>query len=421
MINDDGYYHVPAHNWEMLQGKIGEMNRRAARLGCEPITLRIVDEYEVERKRDRTKIKYKVRYFRVEATGQTPKLNGWRLMAAIEKQDTGENILRCVPGVSLPESFRTTDAHCDHCRSERRRKEVFILQHDDGHYAQVGRQCIADFLGHQSVENICGRAEWDFDLSKELDEAGDEDYCGRRGETVVNMIEYVTAAAICVRRLGWISRSKAAELGDGECGGPQASADSAWDVCTRGDHIVTEWIARNELYPEERDEKLAAEALAWARALPTQGVPDYIYNLGVACRLDYVLLKTRGIVASVISAYLREQDRIAELGYEAKKERHHVGTVGERMGFAQVTVVRLKYFESMFGVKTLCKFEMPEGNWLVWWASGDTDWLHEGDVLDITGTVKKHSEYKDKPQTELSRVAKGLPKPKKVKKIKATV
>lgn len=420
MIHDDGYYHVPAHNWEMLQAKIGEMNRRAARLGCEPITLRIVDEYEVERKRERSKIKCKVRYFRVEATGQTPKLKGWRLMAAVEKQETGENILRCVPGVTLPESFRTTDAHCDHCKSDRRRKEVFILQHDDGRYAQVGRQCIADFLGRQSVEHICGMAEWDFNLSKELDEAGDEDYCGHRGETVVNMTEYVTAAAICVRRLGWISRSKAAEWG-GDEGGPQASSDSAWDICTRHDHIVAEWIVKNELYPEERDEKLAAEAIAWARALPTQGVPEYIYNLGVACRMECVRLKTRGLVASVISAYLREQDRIAELGYEAKKERKHVGTVGERTGFAQVTVVRLKYFEGNFGVKTLCKFETAEGNWLVWWASGNTDWLNEGDVVDITATIKKHSEYKDKPQTELSRVAQGLPKPKKAKKPKVAV
>ena len=151
------------------------MNRRAARLGCEPTVLKIVGEYDVERKREGTKIKYLAHYFQVEVTGQTPKLNGWQLMAAIEMQPSGENMVRCVPGQTVPESYRTTDTHCDHCKSIRFRKEVFILRHDDGHFAQVGRSCIADFLGNVSVEHILGRAEWDFALNTELKEAGDED------------------------------------------------------------------------------------------------------------------------------------------------------------------------------------------------------------------------------------------------------
>jgi hypothetical protein len=75
----------------------------------------------------------------------------------------------------------------------------------------------------------------------------------------------------------------------------------------------------------------------------------------------------------------------------------------------------LKYFESQFGVKALCKFEDAAGNVLIWWASGNTEWLTEGDVLDITGTVKKHGDYNGKLQTELRRVSKSLPKVKKSK------
>lgn len=418
---DRPIYEIPATNLSALQAKLDEMNRRAVKLGCEPTTLKIVEEFEVERRREHTRIKYMVKYYKVEVVGQSPKLNGWKLLACIERQPSGENLVRTVPGETVPESYRTTDTHCDHCHTARFRKEVFILKHDDGRHAQVGRSCIADFLGHVSVENICGRAAWEFSLAEEMSEAGDESY-GSRVETTVEMMEFVSATAICVRRLGWLSRTKAAEMDAGYGQGPMSTSGIAWTICTSHDRNTLEMIEESSLFAEERDMEIAAEAIAWARGLGTTGVGDYIYNLGVAVRLDVVTWKTSGIVASVIAAYLREKERVGELGMKAKrKPSEHVGVVGERQGFAAVTVKSLKYIESQFGVKTLCKFETTEGNTLIWWCSGNSEWLKEGETLDITGTVKKHNDYKGWLQTELSRVAAGLPKPKKVKKAKAAV
>ena len=408
-------YEIPAANLPMLQEKLDEMNRRCKRLGCEPTTLTVVGEYEVERRREHTRVKYQVRYLKIEVTGQTPKLNGWKLTAAIEMQESGENLVRCVPGETVPEFYRSTDTHCDHCESVRNRKEVFVLRHDDGRWAQVGRQCIADFLGHVSVEAICGRAQWDIALAEEMENAEDEGYGEGRGEVHLAIFEYVTTVAICVRRLGWLSRTKAAEMGGEYGGGPRSTSSIAWQVCTCKDRMTKELIEDVGLHAEERDMELAAEAVVWARNLGTQGVADYIYNLGVACRLDSVIWRTSGIVASVIAAYLREKERVAELGFKEKRVSAHVGVEGERQGFPAVTVTMLKYFESQFGVKTLCKFEDAAGNVLIWWASGNTEWLTEGDVLDITGTVKKHGDYNGKLQTELQRVSKGLPKVKKSK------
>jgi hypothetical protein len=162
---------------------------------------------------------------------------------------------------------------------------------------------------------------------------------------------------------------------------------------------------------------LAKDALAWGSALP-QDEADYLFNLGVACRLGFVKQQTTGIVASLIAAYQRHLDREEELNMrraeEAKKVRTHLGVVGERSGFPQVTIKSIRSFDSDFGVRTLIRFETAEGSILIWWASGDTEW-GEGDTLDITGTVKKHDDYKGTPQTVLSRVAKGLPKVKKTR------
>jgi hypothetical protein len=57
-----------------------------------------------------------------------------------------------------------------------------------------------------------------------------------------------------------------------------------------------------------------------------------------------------------------------------------------------------------------------EGRVIIWWASGEAEWVKEGETYEITGTIKEHGEYNGRKQTVLQRVAQGLPKPKKGKK-----
>jgi hypothetical protein len=206
-------YDIPAYNYEALADAVARMNRRAAKLGCEPLALRIVREYEQEQK-GRLGAKYMQARMEVELIGETPKFEGWSLLAAVEMQENGENLVRNVPGREVPEQYRTTDIHCDHCQTERRRKEVFILRHDDGRFVQVGRQCIADFLLHVSAANLAARAEWEFSALRTCEDAVDEDYCGRGGgEFRRDITEYLATVAIVIRRLGWLSRSAAMDRG----------------------------------------------------------------------------------------------------------------------------------------------------------------------------------------------------------------
>ena len=134
-----------------------------------------------------------------------------------------------------------------------------------------------------------------------------------------------------------------------------------------------------------------------------------------ACRLEYVKLSTTGLVGSAIAAYLRNCERVEELQKERQRDaqRKHVGIIDERMDFTQVTIKKLHYIDGNYGVRTLVKFETQDGNILIWWASKEVEW-QVGDVLDITGTVVKHSEFNGCPQTELKRVAERRPKPQKV-------
>lgn len=414
MNEDTGTYEIPKFNLDALNENLARLNKRAEKLGCPPVGIRIIREFEVER-RGKSGVKYKQAMLEVEPVGESPRLNGWRLVAAIERLESGENLVRTVPGATCPEHYRDTDSSCDHCKTDRRRKEVFVLQHEDGRYVQVGRSCIADFLGHVSVENLVAQAEWRMSIADMINAAGDSEwYGGSRGECVVPIQEFLGATAVVIRKLGWVSNTKAREEST-EFKPLRSSSSIAWQICTCHDQWTRQLVDECDLHEEERDEALAREALAWARGLG--GDSDYLYNLGVACRLECVKLNTAGIVGLAIAAYLRHCERVAELQNKRKQnvKRKHVGVVGERMGFARVTVKKLHYVDGNYGVRTLVRFETQDGDVLIWWASKEIEW-EIGAVLDITGTVVKHSEYNGCPQTELKRVAEGLPKVKKAEK-----
>jgi hypothetical protein len=413
MKTTENTYEIPKHNYPALLERLAVLNRRAAKLKCSEVGVRIIREFEVERKNPNTKATFKVAYLEVEPYGESPRLDGWRLIACIEPLESGENLVRVVPGAECPIKYRDTDTSCDHCKTDRRRKEVFVLRHEDGRFVQVGRTCIADFLGHVSVENIVAQAEWRMEMNDLLNEAGGEGFGSPHGERLVPINEYLATIAIVIRRLGWISNTKAREEST-EFRPLRSSSSIAWQICTCHDRFTRELIEECNLHAENRDLTLAQETLEWARV--QEGSSDYLYNLGVACRLDYVKLRTSGIVGSAIAAYLRYCERVDELRNESRKnkDRKHLGVVGERVGFAQVEIKKLHCMDGQYGVRTLVKFETIEGNILIWWSSKEIKW-GVGDKVDITGTIHKHSEYNGCPQTELKRVAEGLPKVRREK------
>jgi hypothetical protein len=220
----------------------------------------------------------------------------------------------------------------------------------------------------------------------------------------IDIVEYLNAVAICIRRLGWLSRS-ACRFSD-----ESSTATDAWDLVkpdlrTEKDKRNYEnWVESSNLIHQERDEKMAADSLKWAISHPVKGVSDYLYNLGVACRAGYVNRKTMGIVASAVSAYMRHLDREEELVQEkATKSREWVGEVKVRQDFTGLTVKHMKYIEGRYGTTTLVAFEDEPGNLIKWFASVSLDDINKGDVVDLKATVKKHDEYKGVKQTLITR------------------
>jgi hypothetical protein len=398
-------YKIKPVNLVALEEKIAKLNRKAAKLGCEPAVVTVIGEEMVKASRVMPGgriLKYEYEVKLVTVTGDTPKLEGWSLIAKVEYLDDARLIL-CVPGEECPEEFRTRGTECDHCKSKRQRKNVFVLQKGD-EYVQVGRTCIKDFLGGVSPEQLLSRATWNFNV---VEACGDyeEGGCGGRAPESIDITEYLNATAICIRRLGWLSKS-ACQFND-----ESSTASDAWDLVKpdcrneKDREVYEKWVEKMNLVHQERDETTAADALKWAVSQPVEGVGDYLYNLGVACRAGYVTRRTMGIVASAVSAYMRAMAKV-ELNQKQKdteKSREWVGEVKVRQDFTGLTVLSMRYIEGNYGTTTLVAFEDEPGNLIKWFASVELDNINKGDVVDLKATVKKHDDYKRVKQTLITR------------------
>jgi hypothetical protein len=257
-----------------------------------------------------------------------------------------------------------------------------------------------------SPEQLLSRATWNLNIAEAC---GDYEEGGGRScaPEAIDITEYLNATAICIRRLGWLSKS-ACRFSE-----ESSTASDAWDLVKpdirneKDREVYEKWVDTMNLVHQERDEKMAADALKWAVSQPVRGVGDYLYNLGVACRAGYVTRRTMGIVASAVSAYMRHLDRESELNQKQKddavKSREWVGEVKVRQDFTSLTVLSMRYIEGNYGTTTLVAFEDEPGNLIKWFASVELDDINKGDVVDLKATVKKHDDYKGVKQTLITR------------------
>lgn len=207
-------FFIPEENLENLKMAIAKMNRKAARLGCEPVVI-TVGEPE-----DRPEVVYNsegkalktgriVRYFAVTVTGKSPRLNGWSFVARLDSLEGGV-MVSCTPSFEgkVPTRYRSADTcgDCDHCKLNRRRHQTYLLQNEAGDFTQVGSSCLTSFFAGKSPESIVAAMQliWEVCAKAESESSG----CGGGGD-YVDATTYLAHVAAAVRKYGWMSRSAA--------------------------------------------------------------------------------------------------------------------------------------------------------------------------------------------------------------------
>jgi hypothetical protein len=421
--NDPKTFAVPEANLPILQERIAKLNKRAAKLNCAPITINVLGSKEVAIK-DRSLSGFEVednivgyrKVYELTVTGQAPKINGWEFIAVIQPvlDESGKNmgnILRNVPGASVevPVQYRTTGNNCDHCHTERRRNETFILHSDQGETKQVGRNCLRDFLGHTSPEVYASIAQMlldaaDFAGDSERDEFGSSRHIDRYvGE------EILALAACSIRLNGWRSNKTAREYGTQST----SMEVSAWLFANSNER--KKWL--KPLRPSDEDKATAKEVTEWMSTLSQRSdLNDYLYNLSIIGQGATFTTKNFGLACSAIPTYLREmeQEINRRKRFQDDQNSQFVGEVGQREKLTLTLVYTRDIEHEGYGygsptVTHMYKFKDEAGNVVTWFASNvyfnpqTQQDINVGDTIVVTATIKKHEEYKGVKQTIITR------------------
>jgi len=391
-----------------LQDKIEKLNKRAKRCNVKPITLRVVRQWTTKH----PKSGCDVNHYDVEINGIAPRINGWSLVVRLENNPTIGTVVRVIPGPYENEDYsgyRDHNFKCDHCNTQRYRKDVYVIRNEDGFEKVIGRNCLADYLRCEDAESFARYAEF-CEQCSQLSDAGlcDEygEFGGRGCRPNLPLVSFLSTVQCCTRRLGWTSRSAAYHDP-----GVEATADTAYFVIFGFGEAHTKLIERNELYENDNDRDLAEKSVQWAAALTEEQTrkSEYLDTIRRIAQAGETDEKLSGFAASIVRAYQKDQEWAAERAAKAAnaKTKVHVGSIKERLKGLTVRVVRVRYTENEWGTKTIVAMELPleDGTVapLTWFATGSQE-FDEGADYTFTGTVKAHkSDDRWGPQTIVNR------------------
>jgi hypothetical protein len=389
---------VRTESLPMLSKRVDALNRRAMKLGCNPVAVSIGEPYLADWQSESGKV-FKVQVSDVSISTPRVMLNGWSLAAVVDRS-LDETVLVVVPGITTDLSaFQDIPSQCDHCETNRNRTETFLVLHEAGEIKQVGRNCLRDFLGHDPAALL-----WLATLTHEISDMFDECESFGTRTILVPVLDFLAACAAWITSDGWISRREAKESYIPKL----STSDLAWQDLTnsRAPHAKV----------SDLDTLRAAGALDWSRTLDPMDESDYLRSLGRIARAEAIPQKFAGILASAITAHARHLGKLAELA-KVRTESNYIGTIGERLKWVSatkrkpategltLTVTGLVDLESDFGPCTLIRFSDAQGNQLIWFRSGGAGAFQIGVSCRADATVKAHKERDGIKQTVLTRVS----------------
>lgn len=391
---------ITEYNLSNFEKKFAKLERLCEKHGLrKPSWEQVGSKFEKVRYDDFS-LPVKIKKFEIEIDSELPVVNGWECIARID-HTCEKNFL--FGKEELPERFRETSAICEHCKTDRYRKDTFVLRNiESGEYKQVGRNCLADFL-RIDVESL-------LQISSCLQGFDDGDEDGRgfaRPDLYFDLEGYLIRVSACIREFGWSSRSN----------GEAPTADTALRIWQDGDFIEKNprWGSPVKLNISNSDADIAKKTVEWFRQIDDDS--DYIYNCRLLAESGALKKSQIGFAASMILTYQREIEKQTRLEIE-RGQSEFIGKIKERRNF-ELTYISTNCFDSHYGVTFLHKFQDTDGNQFIWFASNDLGYVIQEaknysdfdfgmDIpvktkFFIKGTVKEHKEYQGVKQTVLTR------------------
>lgn len=357
----------------------------------------------------------------VTIEGATPKFAGWKLVGIVSplKADDGSvlPIITTVPGETVKTNGQARDPlACDHCKVRRDRLESFVVQHDDGSERQVGRSCLADFLG--DVRMSPGGLASLMNTLASISNSVAEWHKGERKFDSESLNLVMATSIAVIRNHGWVS-AKESYASDGRKVATKTRVLRTMEaVLTEPAEnaemvLLEDWRDRNfdvlSNIPTAADFATAEDYREKLGVIldtkeSAEGLNDYFAAIRILNYAGAVNHKAMGIAVSIVPTIERElginTDPLKTLITEARKTSKAVGTIKERKTFTGLTFIENRRVDRGFETMTIATFVTADGNIIKCFSHM---LLNPGQVVNLKATVTRHSEFKGATETIVNR------------------
>lgn len=419
-----------------FRARFAELVKRAEKLELDPPKMELVGE--------RFKRTHKVPDWDNDVTGramrevtlayQTVRLTapsfrlpgGWKLlgMATKGEEDTksgGRMRVQAFTRELLPQRYQQGGTHCDHCRLDRNRNQVFILRNEQGQWKQVGGECAKDYLGRSasSAAAAAGALDDFFDKPAEWVSGWDQEV-GERGS------EYHTLLPLHSTVAGLIADGRVTEQREREWLRSHedlrhfsATPGNLWAPVTDADRAeateLIKWMGQQPAFDldAEGNQVVGRHEHAW-RELADSGevLTSRFADIHGASRA-----RAREQAAALRVERIERAKALGPLGPENAVVADKLSAAQKRDGRAQVApfhavVVDHHDFTNDWGVTRKITMVTDDGHLVTWWVAGPAavldpsakDWkggryAERGDHVYVhRATVKGPDDYSSRNQ-----------------------
>lgn len=380
---------IPSYNVESFEKGMNRLVRRSDRIGGNVAFKEVGQELKSIEVNEES---YDLMYYIYEIEGTAPKIEGYEVVAMLERHGELNLVNHINKEIKLPESLQNQKNYCDHCKSNRQRKYLFILKENDSeNIIQVGRACLKDYIGHVSPEAIANWFET-FDHIEEEYTKSIENF-SYSNDVYLNVMDVIAFSSYFTDKRGYVKTSFHTE--------DNPSTKEITDRNIRSEEEIT----KDELIELGYYEK-AENVIDWIRSLDSKN--DYSINLKVLISEEMVSIKKTGFLASAYNSYNSDNSR-SKYKNEFKvnlQDSEYVGVVKERKDF-ELTLNNTFTFSTIYGIMHIYQFLNESNDVIIWKTSNDLlidgEEVSKGDKVTIKGTIKEHSKFRGIKQTVLTR------------------
>lgn len=323
-------------------------------------------------------------YYVYDVTVPEYAVNGWELVATlIPAENTKRFTAMIISETPIPVEYWSANTHkCDHCgRNVAHRAKLYLIHNKEtDHWMQIGTSCIKDYLGG----GLLNYAKWAKNF-KELNS-----YASSGGTIYYNKEYLLTRIVSTIRRMhGYVSAKNNGSTYENVI--LNSKKDSKNNDITIDDREKAKVICK---WYEEKAQNISDNEF--------KNLTDYERNLYVLLGKKYYSTEYElKMMCSAVPYYERHQVN--------DDNSQYVGEVGEKVTI-DVMVRSIRLCNTPYGnswlvgcvdkseniIKTFVKADSRNGKMV--------EKMEKLDLFTITGTVKKHDEFKGSKSTLLTRV-----------------